>query len=181
MIVTINPHTMVVVFFKVLLGIIITGFASSLVLFPLLNTNENKEQGTRRVVILEKINNEYVREFKVEDIITGNKFTITPTETWYKSMEVGSITSTSASLNDTRDDFMMWLVVSFIIDLMVLGLSLIGLLTMLPEWIGELKGKEFILDLRSKKTKQKELTLLELEKHQNLRLGEKIMKKLFKA
>jgi len=164
MVITINPYSIVMVFLKILLGVVILAFASSLVVMPLVNTDENKEQGVRSITILKKTNDGYARKFKVEDMETGNKFTVTPTKTWYDSMEVGSVTATTASLNDTRVLLMAWITISFIIDLVVLGFLFIWFLGELPGMIKNLEGVEFKLDLRSKKTKQRELTILELEK-----------------
>lgn len=163
MVLTLNPGKMIIVFLKALMWIIIAAFVSSIVILPIVNTNENKQQGTRSIYIIDKIDNGYYLKFKVEDIETGNKFSITPTRTWYESMEVGDRTATTASLNDTRVILMAWLTISFIVDMFVLAILAIAFLVNLPGMIENL-NKEVVIDLRSKKTKQRELTLKELEK-----------------
>ena len=154
---------MIIVFFKALMWIVIALFASSLVTFPIATVKENKEVTTRKILILEKINYDYVKKFKAEDIETGNIFTITPNTDWFNSVEVGDTSATSVSINDTRTLLMAWIYASFVMDMFVLAGLFIYFLMCLPDWIKAL-NKEVTLDLRSYKTKQKELTLKELEK-----------------
>lgn len=163
MVIVLNPGKMIIVFLKILMYISLSALVSSLVIFPIININENNQKGVRKVEILNKIDNGYYLKFKVKDLEIGNKFSITPTRSWYNSMEIGDITTTNASVNDTRIILHTFLNVTFIIDIILLIIGFIFFCINIPDMITRV-NKEIVLDLRSKKTKQKELTLKELEK-----------------